>query len=141
MSIQKALTLQIHPDKQLSSRLHQENPQQFTDPNHKPEIAVALGPFEVFAGWKPNHDIQELFNLAPLQKFLPDKHIHFNNETLKGITQAILEASDETIADTQEQLAKVPKESLGKQSYVLDLLPRLQQQYSKQDPGILVALL
>lgn len=136
------MPLQIHPNKDLATRLHHENPEKFADDNHKPEIAVALGKFEVFAGWKPNNDIESLFNtLEPLKRFLPDQHARFDNETLKGICQSILEASDDVIRETQEELGKVPKESFGNQSYILDLLPRLQSQYSKEDPGNLVALL
>ncbi len=142
LSIQKALPLQIHPNKELAARLHKEDPEKYTDDNHKPEIAVALGPFEVFAGWKPTSDIQVLFsNLEPLKRFLPEKHAHFDNETLKLVCQKILKASDEVIKDTQEQLGKLPKDAFGKQSYILDLLPRLQSQYSIEDPGNLVALL
>ena len=141
LSIAKALTLQIHPDKDLAARLHAKNPDQFTDANHKPEIAIALGPFEVFAGWKPTPDIQALFDvLPPLQKWLPNKNVHFNNETLKSVTQTILKASDADIKECQEQLAEIPREKYGKQAYILDLLPRLQEQYSLEDPGCLVAL-
>jgi len=141
LSTQKALPLQIHPDKELSERLHKKDPQKFTDDNHKPEIAVALGPFEVFAGWKPTADIQTLFTtLEPLKKFVPSGATQFDNDTLKSICQAILESSDNTIKETQEQLGKLPKEAYGKDSYILDLLPRLQSQYSIEDPGNLVAL-
>ncbi|KAL8999125.1 MAG: hypothetical protein Q9188_005960 [Gyalolechia gomerana] len=142
LSIAKALPLQIHPDKELSDRLHKKDPEKFTDSNHKPEIAIALGPFEVFAGWKHQNDIQALFSvLPPLEKFLPEQHAHFNNETLKQICQRILTASDEEIATTQNELARIPREKYGKQAYILDLLPRLQDQYSKEDPGNLVTLL
>ncbi len=68
LSIAKALPLQIHPNKDLAAKLHAKNPDQFTDDNHKPEIAIALGPFEVFAGWKPQTEIDGLFEaLHPLQ--------------------------------------------------------------------------
>ncbi|KAL6720185.1 hypothetical protein ACLMJK_002106 [Lecanora helva] len=142
LSIAKALTLQIHPNKDLAAKLHKENPEQFTDPNHKPEIAIALGPFELFGGWKPTSDIQSLFDsLPPLQKYLPDKKSDFNNETLRKIVQIILKSSDESIKTCQRQLAEIPKEKYGKQSYILGLLPRLQNQYSVEDPGTLVALI
>lgn len=142
LSIQNALPLQIHPNKDLAARLHKEDPEKYTDDNHKPEIAVALGPFEVFAGWKPTNDIQALFStLDSLKRFLPEEHAHFDNETLKLVCQNILKSSDEVIKDTQEQVGKLPKEVFGKQAYILDLLPRLQSQYSIGDPGNLVALL
>ena len=142
LSIQKALELQIHPNKDLSAKLHAENPEQFTDDNHKPEIAIALGKFEVFAGWKANHDIQALFDvLQPIQKFLPKGQTQFNNEVLKQVCHNILTASDESIKECQEQLSKIPREKFGEQAYILELLPRLQGQYSIEDPGNLVTLL
>ncbi|KZF19943.1 mannose-6-phosphate isomerase [Xylona heveae TC161] len=140
LSIDKALPLQIHPDKDLAQRLHEKNPDQFTDPNHKPEIAVALGKFEVFVGWKPLNVIQALFQLKPLQRFLPEKHTHFDNNSLKSIAKTILATSDETIAQTQNELLALPKASFGTESHIPELLPRLQQQYSKQDNGNIVAL-
>ncbi|MCJ1479515.1 hypothetical protein MMC13_008201 [Lambiella insularis] len=141
LSIQKALPLQIHPNKDLAAKLHKENPEQFTDPNHKPEIAVALSKFEVFAGWKPLSEIQPLFELEPLQRFWPERNAQFNNATLRQVTRTILKASEEVVRDTQERLAAVPKDKYGKQSYILELLPRLQEQYSKEDNGNLIALL
>ncbi|KAL8780190.1 MAG: hypothetical protein Q9213_006588 [Squamulea squamosa] len=142
LSISKALPLQIHPNKELSAKLHAKDPEKFTDPNHKPEIAIALGPFEVFAGFKDNNDIQTLFSaLPPLERFLPRKDVNFDNEVLKQICYKILTTSDEEIRTTQVELEKIPKDKYGKQGYILDLLPRLQEQYSKEDPGNLVALL
>ena len=41
----------------------------------------------------------------------------------------------------QDDLAKIPRDTLGDQAYILDLLPRLQEQYSKADNGSLVALI
>ncbi|KAI9839584.1 MAG: hypothetical protein M1819_002210 [Sarea resinae] len=140
LSIAKALPLQIHPDKDLAGRLHEKNPEKFTDPNHKPEIAIALSKFEVFIGWKPNQEIQALFGLEPLKCFLPDKHTHFNNETLRHISRSILEASEKTIEEVQNKLMALPKQAFRKQTHIPELLPRLQQQYSKQDSGNLVAL-
>ena len=142
LSIAKALELQIHPNKDLAAQLHAKNPDQFTDDNHKPEIAIALGKFEVFAGWKAMPDIQALFdNLQPIKKFLPSGQTRFSNETLRQICRNILTASDESIKECQEQLGKIPREMFGKQASVLDLLPRLQGQYSIEDPGNLVTLL
>jgi mannose-6-phosphate isomerase len=72
LSIAKALPLQIHPNKDLAAKLHAKDPGSFTDPNHKPEIAVALSKFELFAGFKPLSSIAPLFdNLPALRSFVP----------------------------------------------------------------------
>lgn len=142
LSIAKALPLQIHPDKDLASRLHEKDGEKFTDANHKPEIAVALSQFELFVGFKPLHDIQTLMQLPPLKQFLPAAaNQHFNDETLKQICKTMLEAPEDTVVKVQEQLGKISKSTYGPtHSYILDLLPQLQKQYSKEDNGTLIAL-
>ena len=143
LSIAKALPLQIHPNKQLSEQLHKENPSQFTDPNHKPEIAVALGQFEVFAGFKRTEDIKGIFEAVPdLARLISvQQAAEWSNETVRNLCRSFLEASDDRIRECQLVLAHVDKAKLGNQAYILDLLPRLQGQYSEEDPGTLIALL
>ena len=92
LSIAKALPIQKHPDKGITSRFHIEDPEKFTDDNHKPEIAIALGSFEGFAGWKPTKDIQALFdNLPLLQRFLPNKTAKVDHEVVRQIVQTIMQ--------------------------------------------------
>lgn len=51
LSVAKALSIQAHPDKKLAQVLHEGNPQNYKDSNHKPEMALALTPFEAFCGF------------------------------------------------------------------------------------------
>ncbi|TRM58818.1 RmlC-like cupin domain-containing protein [Schizophyllum amplum] len=53
LSIQKALSIQTHPDKQKAGILHKEKPDIYKDPNHKPEMALALTPFKAMCGFLP----------------------------------------------------------------------------------------
>ncbi|KAF1836869.1 mannose-6-phosphate isomerase [Decorospora gaudefroyi] len=141
LSIAKALPLQLHPNKELASRLHSKNPDQFTDPNHKPEIALALGDFEAFCGFKALKDIHRLMQLPPLQPFLPEvKKPDFDDQTLKHVVKAMLTASDDTVRKTNDSLMQLPKEKFGEDSYIPELIPRLSEQYDKADNGTLVAL-
>ncbi|KAJ1342144.1 mannose-6-phosphate isomerase, class I [Batrachochytrium salamandrivorans] len=48
LSIAKALSIQAHPDKARAQHLHAEFPLIYKDGNHKPEMAIALTPFEAF---------------------------------------------------------------------------------------------
>lgn len=143
LSIAKALPLQIHPDKGLAAKLHKKDPEKFGDANCKPEIAVALGKFEVFVGWKPIPEIQQLFTTVPILKsrFTKSSETHFNGETLKEVVGKILSASDEEIVELYESLKKTEVKDFGKHTYFPELLPRLAEQYDKSDPGNLVALL
>lgn len=46
LSIGKGLSIQAHPNKELAVQLHARDPKNYKDPNHKPELIVALTPFE-----------------------------------------------------------------------------------------------
>lgn len=54
-----ALSIQAHPDKKLAEQLHKSQPKLYTDPNHKPEMAIALTPFEALCEFRSLDDIQE----------------------------------------------------------------------------------
>ncbi|KAJ4291269.1 hypothetical protein N0V88_006271 [Collariella sp. IMI 366227] len=145
LSIAKALPLQIHPNKDLAAKLHAKDPDNFTDPNHKPEIAVALSKFEVFAGWKPLPEISPLFtNLTFLHPFVPPNTTTWTDATLRSVTRALLEADDNTIKSLHSQLLSAPPHlfhEIPNAGPIQALLPRLQDQYGPVDPGSLVALL
>jgi mannose-6-phosphate isomerase len=64
------LSLQVHPDRTAAQTGHAEEeargipllaPERtFKDPNHKPELAVALTPFSAMAGFRPIEEIKSL---------------------------------------------------------------------------------
>jgi mannose-6-phosphate isomerase len=124
--------------------LHEEDPEKFGDSNHKPEIAVALGKFEAFVGWKPLVDVQHLFSSIPILRshFLNNSpSTDFSYEDLKKLVAKILSSSDNEIKEVYETLKKTPAKDFRKFPYIPELLPRLAQQYGKSDPGNLLALL
>lgn len=143
LSIAKALPLQLHPNKDLATKLHKQDPEQFTDPNHKPEIAVALSTFEVFAGFKPLSEIQPLFTLSALSPYSPAAPVdRWDNETLRQVTRNLLKADEATVKTIESDLLNTPRSDLkeAKAEYILDLLPRLQGQHGPGDAGSIVAL-
>ena len=114
----------------------------FTDPNHKPEFALALTEFEAFCGFKLLDAIDRLMKLRLLQVFLPQvKKPESDDQTLKYIVKRMLEASDEVIRKTNDALMQLPKEAFGEDGYIPEMIPRLSKQYDKTDPGIVVALI
>ncbi|KAF7715763.1 Uncharacterized protein PECH_006208 [Penicillium ucsense] len=140
LSIAKALPLQIHPDLKLAEKLHKQDPKKFGDTNHKPEIAVALSNFELFAGWKPLKDIEALFKLKPLEQFVP-RADRFDDETLRQVCINLLSASADNVESIVKELQTLPESQFGADTYIPGLLDRLSKQYSIGDNGNLVATL
>ncbi|KAJ5247778.1 hypothetical protein N7468_002761 [Penicillium chermesinum] len=130
ISFAKALKLQIHPDRTLAQRLHEQVPDRPGDVRRKPEIAIALSKFELLAGFKPLEDIRGLFRLRPLEQFVPSQS-DFTNATLRQVCTNISSASPEDIASIIIELQSIPESQFGAYPYIPGLLCRL----SKQDAG------
>uniref|UniRef100_A0A8C0ART4 Mannose-6-phosphate isomerase n=1 Tax=Buteo japonicus TaxID=224669 RepID=A0A8C0ART4_9AVES len=57
LSVNTALSIQAHPNKELAVKLHAQFPEHYPDANHKPEMAIALTPFEGLCGFRPVEEI------------------------------------------------------------------------------------
>lgn len=62
LSINRALSIQAHPDKKLAQILHQKDPQNYPDDNHKPEIAIAIDELSAVVGLKEINEIKNVFD-------------------------------------------------------------------------------
>ncbi|ORX40886.1 RmlC-like cupin domain-containing protein [Kockovaella imperatae] len=69
LSIGTALSIQAHPDKALAKKLFEEHPDIYKDPNHKPEMAIALTPFLAFLNFLPLQTL--LLNLLSVPELDP----------------------------------------------------------------------
>jgi len=65
LSAGKALSIQAHPDKAGAEVLHANNPSAYGDANHKPELAVALTPFEAMCGFRRLEEVEVLLKRHP----------------------------------------------------------------------------
>ncbi len=65
LSINKALSIQAHPDIPLAKKLHASDPKNYKDDNHKPEMAIAITPFEGFCGFRPIEEISSFVHSIP----------------------------------------------------------------------------
>ncbi|KAJ2496717.1 Mannose-6-phosphate isomerase [Coemansia sp. RSA 1972] len=65
LSIEKALSIQAHPDKQLAQQLHATRPGDYKDGNHKPEMSIALTDFIALSGFRPLAEIAAFLDVYP----------------------------------------------------------------------------
>ena len=65
LSIAKALSIQAHPNKKLAEKLHAKDPKNYPDDNHKPEMAIAITPFEGLCGFRPLKEIAHFLQTTP----------------------------------------------------------------------------
>ncbi|KAJ3376143.1 Mannose-6-phosphate isomerase [Allomyces arbusculus] len=65
LSVGTALSIQAHPDKPRARALHAAHPDVYKDPNHKPEMAIALTHFEALYGFRAPRAIDEALRAYP----------------------------------------------------------------------------
>lgn len=91
LSIHKALSIQAHPNKKLAEELHAKDPKNYPDDNHKPEMTIAVTPFEGLCGFRPLKEISHfLQTIAPLRALVGDSE-----------ADGLRDASEDGNADTR----------------------------------------
>lgn len=98
LSINKALSIQAHPNKKLAEQLHARDPANYPDDNHKPEMVIAITPFEGLCGFRPLTEVVHFLDaLPPLRRLVGD-------DGASGLARAA--AADGTGTGTDKQAGK-----------------------------------
>ncbi|RIA95025.1 mannose-6-phosphate isomerase [Glomus cerebriforme] len=162
LSVRKALSIQAHPDKKLGKELFEKFPKIYKDPNHKPEMAVAITDFEALCGFRPLEEIKSFLNEYPelveligneissrflqivngreVSQFTED--IELNKSALCELFTKIMTTNESIVSQQVDKLIKRLKSnnsSLAKGS-IPELLIRLNNQFPG-DVGIFCVLL
>ncbi|KAI0868012.1 mannose-6-phosphate isomerase [Hypoxylon argillaceum] len=85
LSINKALSIQAHPNKKLAEKLHAKDPRNYPDDNHKPEMAIAITDFEGLCGFRPLGEIAHFLTSIPSLRSLVGEEVATTFiDTVKG---------------------------------------------------------
>ncbi|VDO36984.1 unnamed protein product [Onchocerca flexuosa] len=156
LSVNKALSIQSHPDKASSfiwiekaKILHRNDPAHYPDSNHKPEMAIALSDFQLLSGFRPSHEIYDNIKAFPeIQNLITSKNAIENlktgndvekREALKKIFSEYMHSSNENVSKAVQQLALRLKNK-NDRSDLEALLLRLNNEYTG-DVGVFAPLL
>jgi mannose-6-phosphate isomerase len=122
LSINKALSIQAHPAKAHAELLHRTHPELYKDPNHKPELAIAISEFEGFCGFRPFGEIQGFVCGVPeLRELVGEGVCDRMKETTASTGEEQRGVLKEAFTALMESEEKIFKKKLGK------LVERLQQ--------------
>lgn len=128
LSINKALSIQAHPNKKLAERLHAKDSKNYPDDNHKPEMTIAITPFDGLCGFRPLAEISHFLDNVPslravvgedeatnFQKAVKGKEEdesaeEFNKKALQSAFTKLMNAKPEKIAEQAKELIKQAKE-------------------------------
>ncbi|KAI1362588.1 mannose-6-phosphate isomerase [Xylaria arbuscula] len=122
LSINKALSIQAHPNKKLAEQLHASDPKNYPDDNHKPEMAIAITDFEGLCGFRPLDEIAHfLSSVSALRQLVgedvakgfiatvrgqesDDASEEQNKRALRSAFAALMQSSAEEVASAAKSL-------------------------------------
>jgi mannose-6-phosphate isomerase len=120
LSINKALSIQAHPNKSLAEQLHARDPKNYPDDNHKPEMAIAISPFQGLCGFRPLAEIAHFLDTVPPLRALVGEDVakefdEVAEDTTEGVTdekRAVLKKAfgalmSSSAEDVAEQIPKL----------------------------------
>ncbi|KAM7189840.1 Mannose-6-phosphate isomerase [Naviculisporaceae sp. PSN 640] len=167
LSINKALSIQAHPNKKLAEQLHARDPKNYPDDNHKPEMAIAITPFEGLCGFRPLAEIAHFLESVPALRELvgeenatefvdavkntseseSDEEKARNKKVLRKAFAAVMSSSEADMTAAAEKLVESAKSSGAdfagggvsstSGSVLSELVPRLYGQFGP-DYGLFV---
>lgn len=112
LSIGKALSIQVHPNKDEAEKLHAERPDIYKDPNHKPELAIALTPFLALCGFRPFGEIVTCFkNYLEIVELIGKENVEQfvsnpTSSTLRNCFSALMRSPDKNLNECIDSLLK-----------------------------------
>ncbi|XP_076097254.1 mannose-6-phosphate isomerase-like isoform X1 [Mytilus galloprovincialis] len=145
LSIRNTLAIQIHPDKVSAQKLHQERPDIYKDPNHKPEMAIALTPFKAMCGFRPIKEVAKFTKIKPFRRLIgsnnamklskvsqTDDHV-LHNQAMKDCFTALMNQDRHMVQNQIGILLKTiqDKELSGQnvQYYIPDIINKINTEY------------
>lgn len=75
LSIEKALSIQAHPNKRTAKILHKNDAKNYPDENHKPEIAIAIDKLNAIVGLKNIQQLKKSFESYKILYELIDENL------------------------------------------------------------------
>ncbi|KAI5965339.1 PMI1 [Candida pseudojiufengensis] len=154
LSIEKVLSIQAHPDKKLGAQLHKQDPKNYPDDNHKPEMAIAVTDFEGFCGFKPVDQISKTLELIPeLKSIIGDdlskefineikpsattgsEDDKINRKLIQKIFSKLMNTDETKLSQKAEELVKRSEEDPVLFQKIDSRLPELIQRLNKQFPN------
>lgn len=148
LSVEKVLSLQIHPSKEIAKKLYETKPDVYKDDNHKPEISIALSEFEALCNFRPYEELNETFKdneilrtfigeeiVANFQQCAPEER----SKALRQIMESFFQKEKEQV---QEAITKLISQVSAKENKTPrdKLVLKLQTQFPF-DIGVLMSYL
>ncbi|XP_033760868.1 mannose-6-phosphate isomerase-like [Pecten maximus] len=146
LSVKTALSIQAHPNKVLAELIHKEKPELYKDPNHKPEMAIALTPFKGLCGFRPIKEVagylkyieefrtavggQYAVKLLTASKCMDQKlHIEAMKDCFSGLMNQKKDVIHAQLSSLINHVTELEKEGKDTSQYEADVLLKVNREF------------
>lgn len=128
LSANDALSIQLHPSKKEAEELHQRDPKNYPDDNHKPEIAIALeGGLEALLGFESCENILKNIETHPeLNEFI-------GPESLESLKKANAEDDHAKAGEIKRIFTGLFQKSIEEKELLKTLTDRMASRLAQQN--------
>ncbi|KAK0354935.1 Mannose-6-phosphate isomerase [Friedmanniomyces endolithicus] len=134
LSINKALSIQAHPNKKLAEQVHARDPKNYPDDNHKPEMTIAITPFDGLCGFRPLGEIAHFLQHVPsLRQLVGEQAAKNFEDAVKG--QETTDDESKSKANKKALQAAFTALMESKPEQVEKLAPKLISQAQSEGPS------
>ncbi len=144
LDINSVLSIQAHPNRELARKLHRQDPNNFPDDNHKPEIGIALSTTRLLYGFKKEAEMQAFIQLHPDFEKAVQELVSSDSGARIGYIERLVRTFYSLTSLQVETLNSILYKSISKRTD-LDaneaLFMKLWTDHPHHDVGLLIALL
>jgi mannose-6-phosphate isomerase len=134
LSAREILSIQMHPNKKQALELHKQDPKNYPDTNHKPEIAIVLDSLMALVGLIDDRELRSVIKRYPeLRTVL--SYDHNPGQTVEMAFKNLLQWAEQDPSSISDAIDKIRNRLLRKQKFFLLRKEKIFLEYSTEYPG------
>jgi mannose-6-phosphate isomerase len=130
LSAQEILSIQMHPNKEQAQELHAQDPKNYPDTNHKPEVAIALDSLTALVGLIDDDELP-----AVLKRYPELRAVISQDQTSEAAFKDLLQRAERDSASIADAIEKIRQRLLQKPDFFLFRNEKVFLEYAVQYPG------
>ncbi len=118
LSAREILSIQMHPNKQQALELHNQDPKNYPDTNHKPEIAIVLDSLTALVGLIDDKELPSVMKRYPELRAITAYDQH-PDQTTETSFKNLLQRAEQDPSSISDAIDKIRQRLLRKPTFFL----------------------
>jgi mannose-6-phosphate isomerase len=134
LSAREILSIQMHPNKAQAQELHSQDPKNYPDTNHKPEIAIALDSLTALVGLIDDRELPTVMKLYPELRTVT-AYDENPGQTVEAAFKILLQTAEQNQPASAAAIESIRQRLVRKSEFFRLRKEKLFLEYAAQYPG------